>query len=131
MRIRDWSSDVCSSDLVDDPAALRFRVNTQTPGEDADLRFWRDGREYSASLPMEMPPEDPPRRTTVLNGRNPLDGATVANLSPAVVAELSLDGGRRGVVILSIAAGSVAARYGSEVGEIGIESCRVQVSQYV
>src|SRR3546814_20902510 len=89
MRIRDWSSDVCSSDLVDDPAALRFRVNTQTPGEDADLRFWRDGRDYSASLPMEMPPADPPRRTTVLNGRHPLDGATVAHLSPAVVEDLT------------------------------------------
>src|SRR3546814_12777646 len=32
MRISDWSSDVCSSDLIECPAASRISIRTVSPG---------------------------------------------------------------------------------------------------
>ncbi len=103
---------------VDDPASLHFRVSTQPPGARLELRFWRDGRILSAQLPIELPPENPPRNATSITGRNPLDGATIANLSPALVEELSLSGPREGVVVLSVKRRSVADRFGFEPGDV-------------
>ncbi|MFN4089191.1 MAG: Do family serine endopeptidase [Alphaproteobacteria bacterium] len=103
---------------VDDPAALRFRVNTQLAGSQADVRFWRGGREYAARFPVETPPETPPRSTTRLEGRHPLDGATAANLSPALVEEMGLEGAPRGVVLTEVGRGSIAGRYGFRPGDV-------------
>jgi len=117
LRVGDVVLDV-DGHAVDDPAGLRFRINTQSPGAYVPVRFWRKGREYGGRLPIELPPEDPPRNTATLEGRHPLDGATVANLSPALVEEMALDGGRRGVVVLDVERGSIAGRYGFRPGDI-------------
>jgi hypothetical protein len=42
-------------------------------------------------MPLAAPPEDPPREKSPLDGRHPLSGATVVNLSPAVAEEMGLD----------------------------------------
>lgn len=106
---------------VDDPIALRFRISTRTIGSRADVDIWRDGREYRLQVPIERPPEDPPRNQTAIGGENPLSGATVANLSPAVTEELSLDAGDRGVVVIDVAPRSVARRLGFRPGDVVLE----------
>lgn len=97
---------------VDDPVALRFRISTRPLGSRADIDIWRDGREYRLQLPIERPPEDPPRSQTTIGGDNPLSGATVVNLSPAVAEELSLGIADGGVAVLEVAPRSVARRLG-------------------
>ncbi len=63
-------------------------------------------------MALKPPPEDPPRNVTELSGRNPLGGATVANLSPALADELSLATDRSGVVVIRVKRRSLARRFG-------------------
>jgi len=65
-----------------------------------------------------LPPEIPPRKERRLDGRNPMAGATVANLSPAFNEEMGIDPLLRGVVILSTEPGSPARRTRFRPGDI-------------
>ncbi len=64
------------------------------------------------------PPETPPRDTTPLRGSNPLAGATIANLSPALADELGIEGQLRGVIVLEVRQGSPASRLRLVRGDI-------------
>ena len=97
---------------VDDPQALRYRIATLPIGETTTLGVLRQGRESTLTVALKSPPEDPPRNVTELSGRNPLGGATVANLSPALADELSLATDRSGVVVLRVKRRSLARRFG-------------------
>src|SRR3546814_3105858 len=79
---------------VEDGQALRFRLATRGIGHNAEITLIRDGREAKVSLELVAPPEDPPRDETTIKGRNPLAGAPVVNLSPAVAEELGVAGAR-------------------------------------
>jgi serine protease Do len=103
---------------VADPKALRFRIATKGVGGGAELTALRNGRQLALTLPLEAPPEKPPRDITELDGRHPLAGATVANLSPALAEEASLDPLQRGVIVLGLEARSVARRLGLQPGDI-------------
>ena len=103
---------------VNDPEALRFRMAMKEIGTPVDLKLFRKGQARDITFNAIAPPEDPPRNETEIKGRNPLSGATVANLSPAVVDELGdaapVD---EGVVVLN-AKGVTAARLGLQKGDV-------------
>ena len=103
---------------VDDPESLRFRLATLDLGSTARLTVRRGKDVTELALPVEGPPEDPPRDRRVLDGRMPLAGATVVNLSPAVVDEMRLSGPGKGVIVTAVAAGSPAARLGLQPGDL-------------
>src|SRR3546814_16511101 len=50
MRISDWSSDVCSSDLLDDRDALPI---WQRQLAQRESRYWRDERAISTDVPED------------------------------------------------------------------------------
>ncbi|MFQ5954171.1 MAG: DegQ family serine endoprotease [Kiloniellales bacterium] len=102
---------------VDEAEALRFRLATYPVGGSVPITVLRNGHERVLTLRLEAPPEDPPRQATVLSGRHPLAGATVANLSPALAVELDMDPSRQGVVVLEVAQRSPAARLRLEPGD--------------
>ncbi|MEM7443156.1 MAG: Do family serine endopeptidase [Pseudomonadota bacterium] len=98
---------------VENVDALRFRVASLLFDEMASVTVWRDRGVVTLDLPVEPPPETPPRNTTVVPGTTPLTGAQVANLSPALIAEIGFDGdARAGVVVLSVVDRSLADRFG-------------------
>lgn len=104
---------------IGDAQSLRFRIATIKAGSSARITYVRGGEEYTRRLILVAPPEDPPRdEIRILGTASPLEGATVANLSPAVADELGLDLNERGVVILRVERGRPAARYGFEAGDI-------------
>ncbi|HYE50533.1 MAG TPA: DegQ family serine endoprotease [Azospirillaceae bacterium] len=103
---------------VDDPDALRFRVATLPVGGTATLTVLRGGKPRELSLKLVPPPEDPPRDLTRLEGRNPLAGAEVANLNPALVEEISFPGPAEGVVVVQVARGSPAQQLGLRPGDL-------------
>jgi serine protease Do len=103
---------------VEDAQALRFRLATRRIGETVELTVLRKGRDRTVIMPLKSPPEDPPRNTTMLEGKHPLAGARIGNLSPALVEELGLKGQPRGVFVLAVVKRSPAARLGVRPGDI-------------
>ncbi|WP_374448220.1 Do family serine endopeptidase [Stella sp.] len=106
---------------VDDPESLRFRFATAPLGGTVPVVYLRDGHRTSVSVAVLPPPEDPPRQTTVLDGRHPLAGAEIANLSPALADEIGFQGPPRGVVVTRVRAGSIAHRRGFQAGDVVLE----------
>ena len=70
------------------------------------------------AVTLALPPENPPRDASIIAGRNPLTGAKVENLSPAVAVDLQMDLMAKGVVIVSTSAGTLSGRYGFQPGDI-------------
>lgn len=103
---------------VEDAQSLRFRLATKRIGETVKLTVLRKGRQRSVAMPLEAPPEVPPRKTTLLEGQHPFSGAKVANLSPALIEEIGLKGQPRGVFVLAVVKRSPAARLGLRPGDI-------------
>ncbi|MBI1985872.1 MAG: Do family serine endopeptidase [Rhodospirillales bacterium] len=103
---------------VDDPKALQFRIATLPIGDTVALRVWRHGGTAALKLVLAPAPENPPRSVTGLDGRHPLAGATVANMSPALAEELGLDPFAKGVIILDLHRGSPASRLGFRAGDM-------------
>jgi serine protease Do len=103
---------------VEDPQALRFRLATKRIGDTVRMVILRKGEERELAMPLEAPPEIPPREETLLEGQQPLTGAKIGNLSPALVEELGLKGQPRGVIVLGIVRNSPAARLGLRPGDV-------------
>ena len=98
---------------VDNIDAMRFRVASLLFDEMAQASVWRAGATLLLDLPVEPPPEVPPRDLTDITGTNPFSGAQVANLSPALMAEVGYHGDTEtGVVVLQVVDRSLADRFG-------------------
>lgn len=115
LRVGDIITAVNDID-VRDPMALHFRLATIGIGVPVDLHVLRDGKPEVLKLTSQRAPEIPPRQTTDIDGMNPLQGAKVANLSPAVAHEVGMDE-EEGVVVLAADSG-VAARLRLRRGDI-------------
>ena len=103
---------------VPDGNALRFRVATMNVGGDADLQIVRNGQLATLTIKLISAPEVPPRDLTFIEGQNPYAGAEVANLSPALAEEISVDSDLSGVIVIRLKRGSPADRIGLEPGDI-------------
>jgi Do/DeqQ family serine protease len=104
--------------VVEDPGSLRFRLATLDIGSTAVFSIVRKGRPLDLKTRLIAPPETPPAERTELRGAQPLAGATVANLSPALAEQLQLDGEWKGLVIVQIRRGATAMRLGLTQGDI-------------
>ncbi|MFO1157563.1 MAG: Do family serine endopeptidase [Reyranellaceae bacterium] len=96
---------------IDDEASLRFRLATLQVDAVVSIRVIRAGKEIVFDMKLAPPPEDPPRDKAVLDGRQPLSGAAVSNMSPALADELGLVEWRPGVIVTEIQPGSYAGRF--------------------
>ncbi|MDA8230565.1 MAG: DegQ family serine endoprotease [Magnetospirillum sp.] len=103
---------------VEDPESLRFRIATLPMGGDAHLTVIRDGAERTIDVHPVPPPEIPPRDTTDIKGDNPLSGATLANLNPALADEVGMNAETGGVVVLRVGRASIAQRLQFRPGDI-------------
>ena len=93
---------------VDDPRLLLYRLAVHGVGAKVTLRVMRNGVELSLPMTLEAPPKESGDSARNLSSRGPLEGLTVANITPALVDRMALDDGDRGVVVLSVRAGSNA-----------------------
>ncbi|HLJ01074.1 MAG TPA: Do family serine endopeptidase, partial [Bradyrhizobium sp.] len=102
---------------VDDPNAFDYRFATRPLGGTAEIDVQRAGRPVKLMVPLETVP-DSGRNEIEITARSPLQGARVANISPAVADELHLDSDTEGVVVTNLADGSTAANVGFQRGDI-------------
>ncbi|HLG80585.1 MAG TPA: DegQ family serine endoprotease [Bradyrhizobium sp.] len=102
---------------IDDPNAFDYRFATHPLGGTSQIDVIRGGRSLKVSVALETAP-DRDRDEITLAGRSPFQGATVANISPAVADELHLDADTEGVVVTELPDDSTAANVGFQKGDI-------------
>jgi Do/DeqQ family serine protease len=103
-----------------DEASLNYRILTRRSGDEVALAVRTDrGSPRTIHVRVEAPPAGAGRDERTIAGRNPLSGATVVNLSPAVADELGIDpfGAGEGVLVTKVGEG-FAGRVGIQPGDI-------------
>ncbi len=103
---------------IDDEHALHFRTATYLIGSEAKFKVLRGGMETEVLLKMEAAPETPLRDLRTITSLNPLSGATIANLSPALADELRIKKGSLKGVIVTNVKNSRAATLGIKNGDL-------------
>ena len=104
---------------VFDQEGLAYRIATANIGDRVRLDGFFGGEPGQRRATLTAPPEIPSRDTAVLTGRQPLAGATVANLSPALSDEIGFDDATaEGVVVLAVEPRTQANRLGLRRGDI-------------
>ena len=101
---------------VNDPSGLNYLVATHRPGETMRLVVRSQGRDRTVNVQAQTPPSDPPKDERILTGSQPLSGATVVNLSPAVAEQLGADPFITGVLLTEV--NGIAARTGFRRGDL-------------
>jgi serine protease Do len=102
---------------VNDPEALRFRLATLQLGTPATLEVMTRGETREAKIDLIAAPKTPAPDEQIIKGRNPLSGAVVANLSPALSEELSI-APWSGVVVTKVRRGSFADQFNLQPGDV-------------
>jgi len=102
---------------VDDMQSLNYRIATHKAGDKPSFKVFSGGHYRNVPVKLELPPENPPPDKLTIGGRNPLTGAEVENLSPAVASDLNMDLFEKGVVVIS-SGNSYAASQGFQPGDI-------------
>ncbi len=92
---------------IENGQSLRYRLATLPLNSTCDLAVWRDGKEFTLKLPLKAPTETTPREQITLKGNHPMNGVTVANLSPAVSYEMGITE-NNGVIVTGVAGGGVS-----------------------
>ena len=106
---------------IDDPDAFGFRFGTHALGQSVSVALRRGTSNQALQIKLRVAPETPARDLVKIDGANPLAGATIENLSPAVGEELSLDITSLGVVIADVEDNSNASQIGFQKGDILVE----------
>lgn len=121
VKVGDIITGVAGQD-VDSPEALSFRVGTQSVGSEATFSVLRRGSVQAINIKLVAAPETPERQQTVITGNNPYAGATVVNISPAVIDEMGLDMSLEdGVVITKVSNRNIAAQLGFQAGDVPLQ----------
>ncbi len=103
---------------VNDMQSLNYRIATHKAGDVVKMHVHLGKNAADISVTLALPPETPPRDLKTVAGRNPLTGARVENLSPAVATELQMPLLAKGVVIVGVAEGTPSGGYGFQPGDI-------------
>jgi S1-C subfamily serine protease len=91
---------------VNDEGGGAFAIGTHKVGDRVPMQIHRGDREQTITVRAEAAPDSPARDERTIKGRNPFDGATVVNLTPAVAQDLHLDPfAGRGVLVTQIGEG--------------------------
>ncbi len=103
---------------VDDPESFGYRMSTKPLGGTAALALTRDGKPLNVKLALTPAAEVPARDPVTLRGASPFAGATVVNLSPAVIEDMSVHGASEGVIVSDVEDGSTAAEVNFQKGDV-------------
>lgn len=103
---------------IKDAAEMHFRLATIPMGDTTTLTYSRKGKEGTVTLKAIAPPDVPARDPLKIKGQNPLNGATLCNINPAVEMEMGLKNAPvQGAVVSVITPNTIAARV-VQVGDV-------------
>ncbi len=104
---------------VDDPNAFDYRFVTRPLGGQAQLGVVRAGRETKVAIALETAPEVPLEELTI-RARSPFQGLKIVNLTTRLAEQLRVGSSVEGVVVVDVADGALAERYGFQRGDLVI-----------
>ncbi len=92
--------------VVNDEGGGAFAIGTHKVGDRVPMVIRRGDKEQTLTVRAEAAPESPAKDERTIAGRNPFEGATVVNLSPAVAQDLNVDAfAGKGVLVTKIGQG--------------------------
>ncbi|MEE2746572.1 MAG: PDZ domain-containing protein, partial [Pseudomonadota bacterium] len=103
---------------INDYESMRFHVVTQLVGDKVNVVALRKKAKRRFDITINTPPKMPAPNLTELTGVHPLQGALVANLSPALADELKMSLFKMGVVVFKLKSNSAARRFGIKLKDI-------------
>jgi len=102
---------------IRDADELKFRIATLPMGSKITMHIRRDDKDQTLEFTAAPPPEKPTRDPVTLQDLSILQGATVINVSPAVIEEMDIKSQDDGVVVFAVRDNSPAARIGLQAGD--------------
>ncbi len=111
---------------INDLAELKFRFATLPLGQVASLDVLRKGDVKEFKIKAMAPPDSPARDAQKLAGAHPLNGASVANINPAVNVEMDLLNREDGVVVTGVDNDKSAVRF-LRVGDVILDINGVEI----
>lgn len=111
-----------------DKETFYYRLAGFPVGEAIKLKIMRKKTEIETQFSVIKPVEIPSRQRTTLKGNHIFNGVVVANLSPALEAELGLEGMRKGVIILGAVVQNAALRLFQQYDIIHMINNRIVLS---
>jgi S1-C subfamily serine protease len=91
---------------VNDEGGGAFAIGTHKIGDRVPVIVRRGDREQTLTIRAEAAPEVPAKDERTISGRNPFDGATVMNLSPAAAQDIGADAfAGKGVLVTKVGQG--------------------------
>ncbi|MBL1422168.1 MAG: Do family serine endopeptidase [Alphaproteobacteria bacterium] len=115
--------------LVKNEKHFRYLWGNKQIGDNITLSILRDEQKLEYDVAMLGAPEEPPKRTAIVDGNAPFTGAEIMNISPAVIEEMSLPLGSVGVIISDININSNAQAYGFKIGDIILYVGEVEIKE--
>jgi len=104
-----------------DPHDIQYRLALAKIGDTVTLHILRDGNAKTLDVTLIAPPENPKRDLRAIKGHNPLNGLTMANLSPAFNIENGIDDSATGVVVAAVGPSELGVNIGMNPGDIILE----------
>jgi len=104
---------------IENAQELNYMLGISQIGDSKLIEYRRSNQSAQVSIKLIAAPETVQRQDTAITGQNPLAGATVSNLSPAVADELGMPSTAKGVVITAVQQGPAMQFFGK--GDIILE----------
>ncbi|MBN2297723.1 MAG: DegQ family serine endoprotease [Deltaproteobacteria bacterium] len=104
---------------VHNSSSMRFLVSELLPGSKVPVAVVRDGREEVMSVTIgDLSLSEVPEHQILITGNRFLEGATVADITPAARESLSIGNDIEGVLVIDVQESSPAARTGLNPGDV-------------
>ncbi len=117
VKVGDFIATLDNHEISDD-AFFDYQIAVSPLGKKADLTILRKGVEEKVPIILSEPMTTKDGAPLVIEGKNPLHGARVQTLSPALAFDLGLNPMKQGVVIEEVAATGPAAQLGIQPGDV-------------
>lgn len=101
---------------VNGPAEMMYRLSVAGIGQTVQLDYVNPSGRYTITVPLTLPPNDPPSTVVVSSPRGILPGVALRVINPAVQVDYDLPWSAQGVLVVD--AGDIAPRIGLRQGDI-------------
>ncbi|MBS0272568.1 MAG: Do family serine endopeptidase [Proteobacteria bacterium] len=103
---------------IEDDAALDYQIAISPVGKTSEFTIVRKGKEKKIAITLKAPLEEKTSEALLIQGQNPLRGASLQNISPALALEFGLDPMERSVIVTNVVTKEPAAQLGIRPGDI-------------